>query len=274
MASLLGNRRSKAAKPGRASEVAGAAKADPADVEAARTRRRFARRQWRRRWLSWKPVLAVAFVLALVFGGVWLVLFSRYLAVQSVQVMGTGLLTADDVRHAARVDLDEPLARVDVAAVERRVESLAPVADATVTRQWPDSVRITITERVAVAVVVIGTRIRGMDADGVVFRDFPRAPRNLPLVQTSGSTGTEALREAALVVSALPPALARRVEHLEVVTVDQITLVLRDGRQVLWGSAAESDAKAEVLVALLKEPAKSYDVSVPGAPTTSQLPLS
>ncbi len=56
-------------------------------------------------------------------------------------------------------------------------------------------------------------------------------------------------------------------------TVDQITLVLRDGRQVLWGSAEESDAKARVLVALLKEPAASYDVSVPGQPTTSQQPL-
>jgi cell division protein FtsQ len=261
--SLLGNRRSKS----------NAVEADPAEVEAARTRRRFARRQWRRRWLSWKPILALVLVLALAFGGFWLVFFSSYLSVQSVQVTGTGLLTADDVRRAARVDTGEALARVDLAAVERRVESLAPVADATVTRTWPDAVRIEVTERVAVAVVDIGTRIRGMDADGVVFRDYPRAPRNLPLVLTTGDTGGEALREAALVVSALPPALARRVEHLEVVTVDKITLVLRDGRQVLWGSAAESDAKAEVLVALLKEQATSYDVSVPGAPTISQQPL-
>ena len=72
-------------------------------------------------------------------------------------------------------------------------------------------------------------------------------------------------------MSALPPALSRRVEHLEVETVDQITLVLRDGRQVVWGSAEDSEAKAEVLVALLKEPARRYDVSVPGQPTTSQV---
>ena len=47
--------------------------------------------------------------------------------------------------------------------------------------------------------------------------------------------------------------------------------MLRDGRQVVWGSAEDSAAKAEVLVALLKEPAKRYDVSVPGQPTTSQV---
>jgi len=243
---------------------------DAAETGALRTRRRFARRQWRRRWLSWKPLLVVVLVVGLLIGGVWVVLFSRYLSVQGVQVSGTGLLSVDDVRRAARVPADEPLARVDLAGIERRVESLAPVADATVTRQWPDQLRIVVTERAAVAVVDIGGRIRGMDESGVVFRDYPRPPRNLPLVRTSGSTGGEALREAALVVSSLPAALARRVEHLEVVTVDQITLVLRDGRQVLWGSAEESDAKARVLVALLKEPAASYDVSVPGQPTTSR----
>src|SRR5919112_388584 len=72
-----------------------------------------------------------------------------------------------------------------------------------VTRQWPDALRIDVTERVAVAVVDIGGRVRGMDAAGVVFRDYPRAPRGLPLVRTTGRTGGEALREAALVVSAL-----------------------------------------------------------------------
>lgn len=233
-----------------------------------RTRRRFARRQWRRRWLAWKPVLALLVVLALVVGGAWLVFFSRYLAVQGVRVTGTGLLSADDVRTAARVPDGEPLARVDLVAVERRVEALAPVKRAEITRQWPDAVAISVEERVPIAVVDIGGRIRGMDDGGVIFRDYPRAPRNLPLVRTTGRTGGEALSEAAQVVSALPGSLARRVEYLAVVTVDQITLVLRDGRQVVWGSAEESAAKAEVLTALLGEPAEVYDVSVPGQPTT------
>ena len=240
---------------------------DPATV---RTRRRFARRQWRRRWLAWKPMLVLLLVVALVVGGVWLVYFSRYLAAQDVRVTGTGLLSADDVRQAARVPDGEPLARLDLVAVERRVEALAPVQDAVVTRQWPDAVEITVRERLAIAVVDIGGQVRGMDAAGVVFRDYPRPPRTLPLVRTTGRTGGEALSEAARVISALPGALARRVEYLAVLTVDQITLVLRDGRQVVWGSAEESPAKAEVLAALLGQPAKVYDVSVPGQPTTSQ----
>jgi cell division protein FtsQ len=59
--------------------------ADPAVL---RSRRRFARRQWARRWLAWKPVVAVLLLVALFVGGIWLVFFSSYLAVQGVQVTG------------------------------------------------------------------------------------------------------------------------------------------------------------------------------------------
>jgi cell division protein FtsQ len=91
----------------------------------------------------------------------------------------------------------------------------------------------------------------------------------MPRVQPQTSTGTDALKEAAGVVSALPDDLVARVDHVEVQTIDQITLVLRDGREVRWGSAEESELKAKVLAELLDaQPAKIYDVTVPGSPTT------
>ena len=51
-------------------------------------------------------------------------------------------------------------------------------------------------------------------------------------------------------------------------TVDQITLVLRDGRGGPVGERGGSDAKARVLTSCSEEPAKVYDVSGPGQPTT------
>jgi cell division protein FtsQ len=237
-----------------------------------RSRRRFARRQWARRWLAWKHVVAVLLLVALVAGGIWAVFFSSYLSVRGVRVDGLTTLRSSEIRRAAAVPSGEPLARVDLAAIRRRVESLAPVRSADVTRQWPDQVLVTVEERVAVAVVEIGGRIRGMDAAGVVFRDYQQAPTGLPRVQTSTGTRSDALAEAARVVSALPADLARIVDHVEVETVDQISLVLRDGRVVVWGSAEESEEKARVIAALLERPARTYDVSVPGQPTTAGTP--
>jgi cell division protein FtsQ len=234
-----------------------------------RTRRRFARRQWGRRWLAWKYVVAAVVLVVVVVSGMWLVYFSSVLAVQGVDVGGIRQLSAAQVRAAAAVPDGEPLARVDLDRIRSRVEAMAPVRSADVTREWPDRVRIDVQERRVVAVVEIGGALRGMDADGVVFTDYAKAPAGLPRVVTGSDTGSDALREAALVIASLPTDLQAKLDHVEVGTVDEIALELRDGRTVQWGSAEESDQKAEVLPVLLdRVKASHYDVSVPGQPTT------
>lgn len=243
----------------------------PDDDEAARelSRRRFARRQWARRWLAWRVVLAALLLVGAVAGGVWLVWFSSVLAVAHVDVEGDDLLTSSAVRQAARVPLGEPLARTDTDAIRARVEALPQVASADVTKTWPDGVLVRVVEREAVAVVEIDGRLRGMDETGVVFREFNRAPAGLPRIRIAPDTGGEAMAEGARVVGVLPPTIARTVDYVELRTVDQISLRLRDGRTVVWGSAESSEDKARVLEVLLERPAREYDVTVPGRPTTS-----
>jgi cell division protein FtsQ len=240
-----------------------------ADPVTRRSRRAFARRQWARRWLTWKYVVAALLLVAMVVGGVWLFWFSSVLALQQVEVQGTRGLKPGEVRAVTGLGAGEPLARVDLDDVRTRVQALALVRSAEVSRQWPDTVVIEVEERVAIAVVEIGGQLRGLDIDGVVFDDYAKPPAALPRVETSADAGREALQEAAAVVSALPEDLAARVDHVEVATVDQISLVLRDERVVVWGSAEDSDVKAEVLAGLLARPASAYDVSVPGQPTVT-----
>ena len=232
------------------------------------SRKRFARRQWARRWLAWRLVVAVLLVLALVGGLVWLFFFSSTLAVKGVEVQGTAQVTERQVLDAAAVPTGEPLARADLAAIRDRVAALPEVASVDVSRQWPDRILVRVTERRAVAVVEVDGRMRGMDAGGVVFRDYARRPRHLPLVKVPAGTGEEALAEGAEVVGALPFRLARKVAYVEIASVDRITLHLRDDRTVTWGSAEQSDEKAVVLDALLDRPGREFDVSVPGQPTS------
>jgi cell division protein FtsQ len=235
-----------------------------------RTRKRFARRQWARRWLAWKPVLVVLLVLLLAGLLGWLVYFSSFLSVKGVDVQGVRQLSAGQIRAAAAVPQGDALATVDLDLIRTRVEALAPVRSADVSREWPDQVLITVVEREPVAVVEIAGRLQGMDEEGVVFRSYAQAPPDLPRVETGSTTGSDALREAALVVAALPSDLAPTVDHVEAATVDEITLELRDGRLVRWGSADDSDLKADVLADLLaaRPDVAAYDVSVPGQPTT------
>lgn len=240
----------------------------PSDEQTVRlARKRFARRQWARRWLVWRRALTALVGVAAVGLVVWLVFFSSVLAVSGVQVEGVSLLSAKHVRRVAAVPVGQPLATVDLGAIAARVENLAPVASADVTRAWPGRIRIAVTERRPVAVVERGGAVRGMDADGVVFRRYAARPAGLPVVHLASGTQAPARAEAAKVVAALPPDLAAKVASVDVATIDTITLRLRDGRTVHWGSADDSEDKARVVAVLLRHKASTYDVSVPGRPT-------
>ena len=87
-------------------------------------------------------------------------------------------------------------------------------------------------------------------------------------MQTSADVKSEALAEAARVVSSLRPDIAAKVDRVDVATVDRIQLQLAGGRTVMWGSAEDSAQKAAVLAVLLEQKVDQIDVSVPGRPTT------
>jgi cell division protein FtsQ len=235
-----------------------------------RTRKRFVRRQRSRRWLRWRAVVIIAASIVFVITCFWLGYFSPVFSVQSVEVQGIQLLTSEKIRATAQVPDGEALARVDLDQIEKRLLALAEVKDAEVTREWPHTIILRLTERTAVAVVRAGAGFHGVDAEGVLFRRFATQPPKLPLITTALDLDQDAMKECAAVVALLPVVLQRAIDHVEVESIDRISLFLRDKREVQWGSATKSVDKARVLAALLKAvpQASQYDVSSPGHPTT------
>jgi cell division protein FtsQ len=216
-------------------------------------------------------VLAVLLVVGGVGFAIYGVYFSPWLRVEGAEVVGTSQLTEEEVLAAAEVPTGGALVRVDLAAIEARVGSLETVKSVDVSRQWPHEVRIEITERTPIAVIENGDSFMQLDAEGWTFgAPLAKAPAGLPRVKFGPGADDAAQKEAAAVVAALDEAVTARVDHVLVDTVDQILLVLRDGREVRWGSAEQSDQKARVLLQLLeaRPDVQTYDVSVPGLPTT------
>ncbi|MGA8846544.1 MAG: FtsQ-type POTRA domain-containing protein [Nocardioides sp.] len=233
------------------------------------SRRRFLRRQWARRWLTWRYLLSAVLVLGLVGGGVYAVYFSSALSVQDVEVLGESTVSQDEVLTFADVPTGGPLATADLDAIRRRVENIDAVRTAEVSRRWPHDIRIEVEERVPVAVVAQGGAYVAIDDTGRRFNSYRQPPAGLPRIQAADVTDSAALSAAARVLGALPSTIRGIVDHLEVDGVDEIELVLNDDRSVRWGSAEASDQKADVLEALLEQPGTRFDVSVPGQPTTS-----
>jgi cell division protein FtsQ len=208
---------------------------------------------------------------ALLVAGVaaWLVLASPVFAVRTVQVDGEARLSAEQVVQVAGIAEGTPLARVDTAAAAARVAALPQVASVEVTRGWPRTVVVTLAERVPVAVVTDGGTRRLVDAGGVVFETITGTPPDgvVPLDVPDPGPEDAATTAALGALTALPPDVR---DQVAATSPDAVTLTLTDGRSVLWGSAAQTDRKAEVLGALLDQidagtldPAGTLDVSTP-----------
>jgi len=240
-----------------------------APVTPLRSRRRRSRRR-----VSTRRRLLVVLAVGLLVAGVaaWVVLGSPLLAVRTVQVDGAVGLPEQEVVQTAGIAEGTPLVRVDTGAAAARVAALPQVASVEVTRGWPNTVVVTLAERVPVAVVTDGGTRRLVDAKGVVFDTITGDPPAgvVPLDVRDPGPDDAATTAALGALTALPRDVRDEVTGVAAHTADDVTLTLTDGRSVLWGSADRTARKAEVLGALLQQmdsgaldPAGTVDVSTP-----------
>jgi cell division protein FtsQ len=237
-------------------------------TDLARAQQRFARRQRLVRWRGWLPWAVGGLVVVLGATTVWLFYFSSVLAVSGVQVNGLDTVPSATIMQAAEVPLGKPLAKIDLKAIADRVRAVPAVADAQVTRAWPDQLAILVTERVPVVVVTDGSRFELVDATGVSFRSVPTRPAGLPEALVVGPRRDVTIRSVVTASAALPVALRGKVGSISATSPDSITLNLTSGVKVVWGSSDDSERKAAVLSVLMQREAKVYDVSAPDLPVT------
>jgi len=223
-----------------------------------------AERAARRRRLSRRGALALAVLGPLAVVG-WLLAASPLLAVQRVTVTGSARLTPAQVTAAAAVATGTPLARVDTGAVGRRVRRLAPVAGVTVSRSWPRTLRLSVTERRPVAAVPAGRAFTLIDTTGTPFATVAAPPAGTVRLQVAQPGGSDPSTAAALrVLAEIPAVLRAQVDVVRASSPASVTLVLRDRRQVVWGAPGDGATKAAAVEALLRMKGKVYDVSAPG----------
>jgi cell division protein FtsQ len=217
-----------------------------------------------------RRAFVVALVLTILAVVAWALLGSSLLVVRHVRVTGAGgLVPAAAVRGAARIPLGIPLARVDGVAAARRVERLAPVLSARVSRSLPDTVVIAVRQRTPTLAVAVASGYALVDTAGVTVTVVGSPPAGLPLLTTAPPVlrGSPVVRAAAAVVQSLPAQLRARVRSVSA-SASSVTLQLSGGLTVRWGGPAQAAQKAAELDLLLPTRARYYDVSDPATVVT------
>jgi cell division protein FtsQ len=196
-----------------------------------------------------------------------LLYFTPIMAARSTVISGLVSISREEIEHAAAVRPDTPLLQVDTDAVAERVATIRRVASARVQREYPSTLRITITERVPVVAKDYPDGPHLFDRDGVDFASAPPPP-GLPYLDTDHPGPSDPPTKAALaVLTALRPEVFSQVSRIAAPSVAGVTLTLNDGREVIWGTTDRTEEKALKLGALLTQPGTTYDVSSPDLPT-------
>jgi cell division protein FtsQ len=213
----------------------------------------------------WRAVLFGVLVLAILAGAGWALLGSSLLVVRHVDVTGDRLVTAAEVRSAARIRPGEPLARVNTTAAADRVERIGPVLSARVTRSWPDTIVITVQERTPALAVAAAGGYDLIDGHGITVRWATHKPAGLPLLTAPPAVlrDSPAVQAVVAVLGRLPGRLHTMIVSVSAASASAVVLHLAGGIAVLWGGANMPAEKTAELTLLLRTHARYYDVSDP-----------
>ncbi|MDQ2623534.1 MAG: cell division protein FtsQ/DivIB, partial [Actinomycetota bacterium] len=204
----------------------------------------------------------------------WVLLASPVLAldVERVVVTGAGTVVHEsDLSAVVDAVAGVPLPRLDTIGLRSAVLDVPGVREARVTRAWPRGLAISLVAREPVAAVPDSEGVQLLDVEGIAVGRGEKAPKGLPLVEVP--VGDARTLAAVLgVLEALPPELAEDVRSVAAQTQDTVTMELRGGARVDWGSADQTELKAAVLQALRtakgSKKATWFDVSAPTLPVT------
>ena len=207
-----------------------------------------------RGWRLAGGVVLGAVVLGLI---AWGALMSPLLEIRDIRIAGTSTLSNREILALAEVRAGENLVRLSPQAVERRLAASPWIAQATVTRSFPNTLEIGVVERRAVG--------WGRDEGGpfivagdAVVLDRPDGPPRLPsigrypgLTLESGTRVPEP-HAALRVLESFSQGLLRSVAAAEVDGTTGVLLQLgADGGEVIYGPATSLRQKNEALAAIL-----------------------
>jgi len=185
------------------------------------------------------------------------VMASEKLRVVNVEVRGSRFLSEGEVRELLGPAVGENILNLDIESLKARLRSSPWVADATVTRTLPDTLRVEVHERVPLALAEL-ERLYLMDGDGGLIDIYgPRtAIFDLPIVRGLQKAEPEDRRRRAIVAGALLQdlgELAAEVSEVEVEKNGDLRVVLRGAGEVVRMGAPPYRTRLMTFLSLREE---------------------
>ena len=265
------------------STTAPRARIDPRIAQRRRTVT-LARVQHRRR------VVAAVIVTAVVVAGLVALTRSPVLDVDAIEVQGASTPSEfEAVQAEASVAHGDPMVDLDAHAVGERVEAIAWVRTAEVSRDWPGTVVVAVQPRTAVAAVSRSATSAEsapwalVDADGVIIDEVDGVPEEVPQLLGAAASGPLGAQVGSELVpglaaaDAFPNSMSRALDHLTVTERGVDVIMGPEGTTTVNVGASTDIAAAYRSLAALFDAgelacAVTVDLEVPGRPLLTRDP--
>lgn len=226
--------------------------------------------------------LLISVVLVLVVAGAALY-FSDLFPVKEIKVEGAEHLTTREMEALAQVPSDTTLLRVDTGAIEKNLLRDAWIQDVAIHRDFPNTLRIVVTEREISAVVEVptenakSTQPWAISSDGIWLMAIPDQDTDLGQTisqqiytdvenvlhitdvpygiepEIGSHCSDENVNNALAIVAGMTTELADQVKIVSATDAESTKLTLDNGVEIAFGKAEDIREKERVCLELMKQ---------------------
>lgn len=212
-------------------------------------------------------LLKGALFLLISLGLVALVVYSPLFTLKHVRLTGATTLSEETVLEIAHLSLGDRLFNLETGEVASRLAKDLRIESASVQRALPDTLEITITERVPVATIAAELGYVDLDRTGKVIAAY-KTLKNVPIPLVTGIgtqdlyIGDDARDETVLLVlrflTGISPEAINQISEINVGNPDAVTLYTTKGAQIRLGRMEERlEDKAALTEDFLKDQEES-----------------
>lgn len=228
--------------------------------------------------------LLVALIVVMILGSIsWRIYNSPLFELREIRVVGNRMVKKGNILERAAIEPGMSLIKVSAREVKERVEAEPWIREIKVVKEYPDRLKLVVSERKPLVTLRTGSGIFIVDKDGYIWKNegkIKKLPevRDFPALRIETGEKLEAreLKNALLCLNSMDESIYSLVASLSAPSVENLTLQLSNGVAVSYGEASETVKKNYVLGLILSQAALKgdrlvrIDLRVPSHPVVNR----
>ncbi|MBO8136629.1 MAG: FtsQ-type POTRA domain-containing protein [Desulfotomaculum sp.] len=192
---------------------------------------------------------------------VYVLLQSPVFNVKKIEIIGREKIPREKIIELSGVVLGSNIFKLDLHSGEKKISLLPAVKNVEITRRFPSTIVITVTERRPVALLPVEEGFAELDREGIFLRKAEFIQSSFPVITGGDVPGVKpgqkvrnnAVITALTVIDKLPAQLTKQLSEVHVDTKNEVTIYTINGIQGRMGMPENIRQKGSVFLKVLEQ---------------------